>query len=159
VTRARRFVIRAATAGDSADILAWRNDPRTREMSGSQDVIAATAHAQWYLAKLASPDCCIYIAAADAGAKLGMVRFDRLDRRTARASINMSPEHRGQGLGAKILQRAVDTYLAANVDVTVLQATIKNENAASERIFTQVGFSGRAEIGIPGFFAMSYARA
>ena len=158
MTNAPEFVLRVATAGDSADVLAWRNDPDTREMSGDQSVVSPSDHEDWYAERLARSDCCIYIAVADDDTKLGMVRFDKVNRHTARVSINVSPGHRGRGVGARILQRGIDTYLAANVDVTALRATIRNENAASERIFAQAGFSNRMDAGTPGFFAVRYSR-
>lgn len=158
VGSAMHFVIRSATTQDEADILRWRNDRIARMMSDKQDIIAEDEHAKWYKTKLTNANYCIYMAIGDLDVKLGMIRFDKLDKGIARVSINLAPDRREKGLGKKLLQRGIDMYLAVNRDVTIIEAIIKNENKISEHIFSQAGFEERTNAGSAEFFKLIYKK-
>jgi RimJ/RimL family protein N-acetyltransferase len=137
--------IRRATANDSADLLAWRNDERTRLASVSQEPVSAEDHEGWLSRSLASRDRVLYIGtlpnASGADQSVGMCRFDLADGGTAEVSINLNPSFRGRGLAAQLLARAIESLEESGEAPTRLTATIRSENAASTRIFIGCGFT------------------
>lgn len=154
----QQFTIRSAVLDDEADILEWRNDPFASRMSVGRNVVARAEHAVWYRARLADPDCRMYVAVDERGAKLGIVRFDRIDRTVARVSINVAPHHRGRGVGASLLRVGVETYLAQETGIQSIEAIINASNKASERIFALAHFGDQHAAGESGFFAITYRR-
>ena len=131
---AEDVTLRPATQTDSTDILKWRNDPVTREMSLTTEEISPEEHEAWLTKKLASPDTLLLIAEYD-GQKAGCLRYDLSDQ--AIVSINLNPAWRGHGLGPAILHRG-EAYIPATI--TSLSAEIKADNAPSIRAFESAGF-------------------
>ena len=131
----RSLRLRAAGQKDSDSLLAWRNDPVTRAMSGDSDRVAVADHRRWFASVLADPDRRILIAEYD-GVAAGMVRIDH-DRKTGRAvvSINLNPVMRGRGLAGSILRAALKRESA-----TMYEAVVRDDNAPSRRLFEGSGF-------------------
>ena len=154
-----RFIIRKADEQDESDILRWRNDETARIMSERKNIICEAEHSRWYRAKLATSTCCIYIAVGDMGAKLGMVRFDKVEDSVSRVSINVAPDLRVRGLGKKLLRVALDTYWKMNPEIILIEAVIKNDNSISDDVFAKVGFAGHAEADVSDFFKVTLKRA
>lgn len=128
--------IRPATADDAMDLLAWRNDPVTRAMSGDSAEIGRDAHLAWFARALADPDRVIYVAETG-GAKIGMARFDR-DGAAWIASVAVAPDHRGKGHGAALMRLALADLLAKRPGDVF--ARVREGNAASLRLFEGLGF-------------------
>ncbi|MDZ4374993.1 MAG: GNAT family protein [Phenylobacterium sp.] len=125
------LTLRRATAADALDVLAWRNDPQTRAMSRDTSEVESAAHLAWFERALADPARTILIGEVG-GRKVGMVRFDHGDE--TEVSINLAPDHRGQGLSHPLLMKAL-----AGIQGDVW-AEIRIENAASIRLFERAGF-------------------
>ncbi len=129
--------LRAATADDAPQLLAWRNDPETRKQSVSTDVVAEASHKEWLARSLASSDRRLYIA-LQAGAEVGTVRLDRDGGETWEVSITVAPSARGKKLSASML---VALEERAKVDgAKVLTAKIRASNAASVAAFKRAGY-------------------
>jgi len=130
--------VRAAQDTDSRDLWLWRNDALTRAMSLSTAEISWDAHVAWFTQSLADVSRRFYVAEAD-GAKVGMCRFDlAYDGASAEVSINLNPDLRGRGWGAPVLAAGITRF---RQDFPVaLTATIRSDNAASQRIFARCGF-------------------
>lgn len=147
--------IRPAAAEDSRNLFEWRNDQQTRLASISQAEVGWADHEKWLANSLASSERHIYIAElteGDAVAEVGMCRFDvDPERVTAEVSINLNPVFRGRKLAASVLQAAVQRFLAEHSGVT-LEATIRLDNSASERIFTTSGFSRQSTDAVFGYY-------
>lgn len=126
-----KMVLRKATEADALDILAWRNDPHTRAMSRNQDEVDTASHIAWFGKALVDPRRTFLIGEVD-DEKIGMVRFDRGDE--TEVSIHLNPAYRSQGLSYPLLMEAL-TFVAGDV-----WAEIKEENAASLRLFERAGF-------------------
>jgi RimJ/RimL family protein N-acetyltransferase len=132
--RARLIVLRQATEADAELLLAWRNDPVTRQFSLQTDPIALSEHQAWLAASLRNPDRRLLVGSIGAE-PVGTVRFDRLDDGAQRVSIAISPEWRRRGVG-RALQRAACREVAPSR----LIAEIRENNVASRRIFRGCGF-------------------
>ena len=135
------ITLRLACEHDSDDILRWRNDPDTVVASPTGSVDAA-AHARWYQEKLHDPRCTIFIAEIidemHSSCSVGVVRFDRTDS-SAEVSITINPAFRGKGHGKLVLRKALHNYFSSS-EVHSIIAHIVEENTASIRLFTSLGF-------------------
>ena len=134
-------VRRAAPAPDGEDSRAvwqWRNDPVTRQMSRTTDLIAWEDHHRWYARTASAAGTCLLILMQD-GVPACMVRFDTLAPETAEVHINMNPALRGTGQGRPMLAAAC-AYGWDELKLSSIYANIKVENQPSRRIFEGVGF-------------------
>jgi len=125
------MILRPAQSRDAADLLAWRNDPLTREMSRSAGAVTPEQHQAWFAAVLEGAEVTLLIGESE-GVKVGMVRLDHGPE--TEVSINVNPACRGRGYGEALL-----TLALARVERPVF-AEIKPENLASQRLFERVGF-------------------
>ncbi|MGB1007818.1 MAG: GNAT family N-acetyltransferase [Thalassobaculaceae bacterium] len=137
------FRLRPARLNDSAAVFAWRNDPLTRSMSRASAPVTWDDHQRWFAAVIDIPSRRVVIAEG-AGARLAVVRFDRMDGGDGagtvwEVSINLNPAWRGRGLGGAVLRAACDGFQAPGASLS-LHAEIRAENAASRRVFEAAGF-------------------
>ncbi len=132
------MLIRSASIADSQDVLAWRNDEFSRSMFFDSNKISDKDHEKWFEKLLASENSSIVIGEQAEG-KVGVCRFD-FDNETgsAEVSINLNPSFRGKGLSANLLGKAIENYIGSH-DVDLI-ARVKNNNTASRKIFSRVGF-------------------
>jgi GNAT superfamily N-acetyltransferase len=148
---APRVTLRAANGDDSERLLGWRNDPETRAMSLTNEVIGLDQHAAWLDRSLLSEARRLTIAEA-AGAPVGTVRLDRHSHGEWEVSLTVAPEARGQGYAPDLLRAA--EALARGVGAVRLVAVIKAENEASVRAFKRAGYYGFAALAkSPGVLA------
>lgn len=126
------MTVRKATTDDAADVLAWRNDPLTREMSRSTKPVGAADHVRWFQSALQDPACTLLIG-EQGGRKIGMVRLARGEE--TEVSINLNPAARGRRLAGELLALALADEPGA------ILAVIKPENLASIRLFEGAGFA------------------
>lgn len=104
-------------------------------MSHSSAPIPYAQHQAWFEAALSNSNRRLVMA--DTSVPVGVVRFDR-DGNHAVVSINIAPEMRGRGLGAKMLL-STDSFVD-DWGVTELIAEIKPSNLASLKIFERAGY-------------------
>jgi L-amino acid N-acyltransferase YncA len=134
------MTIRRATAGDSADLLEWRNDEQTRAASISGQVVTQGEHDAWFARSLAASDRSIYLAVDEASrTSVGMCRFD-VEEARVEISINLNPLWRGKGVAREVLAAAIDHFRADDARRMPLVATIRGSNKPSARIFVSCGF-------------------
>lgn len=139
--------LRHANRKDCRTIWQWANDPDVRAVSFAPEPIAYEDHVKWFEARLDDADCLMYIAEDSAAGRhptpVGQARFERKGQEAV-ISISLDREFRARGLGARIIELAARTYLAAT-DAQVINAYIKTENAASLAAFKKAGFySGKS---------------
>jgi RimJ/RimL family protein N-acetyltransferase len=79
-----------------------------------------------------------YVAIDANAAPLGQVRFN-VDNGRGTVSIGLGSEHRGKGLGVKVLDQAVEEVFQTG-RVRQLDAYVKADNQASLRLFERAGF-------------------
>jgi UDP-2,4-diacetamido-2,4,6-trideoxy-beta-L-altropyranose hydrolase len=130
--------LRRAEAKDSRIIWSWANDPLTRAVSFSSDPIPWESHVEWFETLLADSKAMFYVATDAHAAPLGQVRFN-VDNGRGTVSIGLGSEHRGKGLGVKILNQAVEEVFQDG-RVHELDAYVKADNQASLRLFERAGF-------------------
>ncbi|WP_394360360.1 GNAT family N-acetyltransferase [Amycolatopsis sp. SB7-3] len=136
------MLAREATEADAGLLLAWRNDPRTRQASRSTAVITLDEHSAWLRGVLASPDRVLYVVELD-GVPVGTVRFDREDEGVWEVSITLAPESRGRGLSASVLAEGERAFTAGH-RVRVVTAAVHRDNAASAALFDRAGYAETA---------------
>ncbi|WP_326567647.1 GNAT family N-acetyltransferase [Amycolatopsis rhabdoformis] len=129
---------REATDADAELLLAWRNDPRTRQASRSSGVIDLADHLRWLRGVLASPDRVLLVVSEDAG-PVGTVRFDREAPGEWEVSITLAPESRGRGLSRAVLAEG-ERWLSESHEVHVVLAAVHEDNAASAALFERSGY-------------------
>jgi UDP-2,4-diacetamido-2,4,6-trideoxy-beta-L-altropyranose hydrolase len=130
--------LRRAEAKDSRMIWSWANDPLTRAVSFSSDPISWERHVKWFESQLADSNAMFYVATDAQAAPLGQVRFN-VDNGRGTVSIGLGSEHRGKGLGVKVLDQAVQEVFQTG-RVRQLDAYVKADNQASLRLFERAGF-------------------
>ena len=150
------IIIRPATAEDSSDLFTWRNDEQTRFASVSQSKIERADHDVWFTKSLTNGKRRIYIAElageSNTALSVGMCRFDlEPDLAVAEVSINLNPGFRGRGLAGSVLRAAIERFRVEYSGVR-LEATIRLDNAASDRIFTSSGFSREFADAVFGYY-------
>lgn len=123
--------LRLAVSDDADLLLAWRNDPVTRQSSHSTSAVGADEHAAWFRRALENPKRQIFMVMEGDDA-VAMVRADQEDK-AYELSWSVAPSQRGRGLG----KRAVG-LLAERLDGP-LRAEVKEGNVASQRIAESVG--------------------
>lgn len=128
---------------DSRAVWEWRNDPVTRQMSCTTELIPWSAHKLWYARTASAAGTTLLIAAVD-GEPACMVRLDTLTPGAAEVHINMNPALRGKGLGRPILAAAC-AYGFDQHKLSCIDAHIKVENTPSIKIFEGVGFVRHGE--------------
>jgi UDP-2,4-diacetamido-2,4,6-trideoxy-beta-L-altropyranose hydrolase len=129
--------LRPASQADCRTIWDWANAPEVRDASFSSAPIPWDTHLRWYAAKIANPNCCIYIAGTDNCPAFGQVRFD-VTGGEATISVSMvRPE--GKGWGAAVIARAVQAFWA-DFPFDRIHAYIKAGNRTSLFAFEKAGF-------------------
>lgn len=133
--------LRRANKDDAERLLAWRNDPVTRQASLDRREVPPAQHVAWLERTLASDAVVLYIVEEPTLGPCGQVRLNRLKRGGALVSIGLAAEARGRGLGAAAL-RAVRSDAYRPAWATALYAVIRDDNDASRRAFEAAGFAG-----------------
>ena len=130
-----------ASLSHSRAIWQWRNDPVTRSMFRSEDLISWECHSNWYQKTLANPNRIMYVAITEQ-LPIGVVRFDSINNLegTFEISININPLERSKGLGLEVLKNALYKLKQERPGVQKIIAEVKKENPASNRLFVSCGF-------------------
>jgi UDP-2,4-diacetamido-2,4,6-trideoxy-beta-L-altropyranose hydrolase len=136
--RTRKLTLRPATEEDSRRLWLWRNDPTARAMFKNQQPVPWETHCEWLAARLSDAGTLIFIVEAD-GRPCGSVRFHSELTRTASVSIAMARHVRGLGYGAAALSLACQQVFRQRF-CDRIEARVKHENFASQRIFLKSGF-------------------
>ena len=130
---------RPATVADEALLLEWANDPVNRANSFSPAEITAASHRAWLAARLGSPSCRIFVVETSDGHPVGQVRLDAgavgwvID-------YSIAPEHRGCGLGNRLLRAALAAFASAEPHARLI-GVVKGDNEASNGVFARLRFA------------------
>lgn len=149
-----RIYLRPAVDDDCRSIWAWANDPDVRNASFSSDLIPREDHDRWYLSKLNDMACVFLVSEDETGELTGQVRFD-LDGHEATISAAMSPESRGKGQGAHLIERATRRVMRER-NLSSVHAYIKPENARSAHAFAKAGYHKHGCARVKGQDALHY---
>jgi RimJ/RimL family protein N-acetyltransferase len=130
--------VRQAGKSDMEQFLAWRNDPRVVASSFTEGRIELADHQRWYLQKLASPNCGLYVVESEA-APAGQFRFD-IDGPEATINYSLATAFRGRGLATESMMRAIAAFHNDHAEVHHLVGFVKPDNVASCRVFEKLCF-------------------
>lgn len=131
--------LRKATSADKKLIYNWANDPETRANSFNSKPIAWEDHDRWYDGKMSDENCDFYIF-MDFFKPLGVVRVDYNSEGQGEISYSIDSECRGQGLGREMISLLEKTVASGKRDNKNLIAKVKDDNEASKKIFTSLGY-------------------
>ena len=132
------MIIRAAEWKDVHDILEWRNDPHTRNMSFNSHKITVEDHNRWFKESISSDNHHLYIGLNEKE-KIGLCYFHLKDtEKISKVSININPVHRGKGIAEKFLRMSMDFFFLERT--TPILAIVKKINAPSMKIFQRCGY-------------------
>lgn len=135
------LTLRPVTADDAEQLLRWRNDATTREMSVHQNEVTPADHRAWLANSLANEARALLIAEHE-GRAVGVVRLDREKHGEWEISLTVAPEARGQGHAVSMLRAG--ELRARELGVLRLVARIRPENERSIRAFKTAGYYGFA---------------
>lgn len=124
--------LRNATIDDAQLLLAWRNDPVTRANSLNTEIITPANHLRWLSITIKNARRQLLIA-EERNIAVGTVSIEKNKNKSYEISWTVAPEHRGKGIGKKMVAAVIRAY-----DVSKLHATIKSSNIASIRIAEQL---------------------
>jgi UDP-2,4-diacetamido-2,4,6-trideoxy-beta-L-altropyranose hydrolase len=142
--------LRLVQARDSAQLLAWTNDPATRQQSFDPAPVPLGQHEAWLASQLAQPERYLLLLAetTDTGEPAGLIRFalttdnelTNAPETTATLSYSLAPACRGRGWAAPLLLAGTRAVLAAFPHVARVLGEVKADNVASVRAFRRAGF-------------------
>jgi RimJ/RimL family protein N-acetyltransferase len=131
--------IRRADVKDAELLWRWRNDSVVRQNSFHSDPIPWNEHESWFAKRLGSPDTVIYILEEGRLGPVAQARYERRDRSVAEVHLTVGPAYRSKGYGKNILTRSIP-LARSELGVTMLEAYVKKDNAASIHLFLGAGF-------------------
>ncbi|WP_327075973.1 UDP-2,4-diacetamido-2,4,6-trideoxy-beta-L-altropyranose hydrolase [Janthinobacterium sp. CG_S6] len=140
---ARRLVgtdlgLRAAQPEDCAALYQWRNAPENRRHAHQSGQIAYADHQRWFADSLDRDDRHLLIG-YDAHGPVGVLRYDK-HIGSWLTSIYLAPGRHGAGLGRKLIEQGIEWMRARHGPRCQIQAEIKMDNIASQRVFMQAGY-------------------
>jgi RimJ/RimL family protein N-acetyltransferase len=133
--------LRPATMEDSANLLAWRNDPSTYINYRIAKPIAPSHHRMWMEVNVRHgyPTRIVLMADDDKDISVGVVDLQARNPEMSvyEVGITIAPKLRGRGYGREALDLACRRK---NIVGRTLTAEIRIENAASKAVFRHCGF-------------------
>jgi len=125
---------RKANIKDSKDIWKWRNNIITRQNCTNQGVVTWSEHCDWY--KNALKNRIIIISIQNKKNKIGIVRYDKVDKFEYDISININPKYRNKKYGKLVILDS-EKFIKKNC---VIIAKIKPSNLASINLFKSCNY-------------------
>lgn len=134
------ITLRNAEFGDCRLIYSWRNQPSVRKYFFDSQEIPFEVHENWFRESLDKEGRFLLVALLEE-TPLGVIRFDVLhgEPEAAEVDIYLAPEMHGRGLGTRLLE-AGEKWAFNHTEIRSLRAKVKEENAASVRMFKKRGF-------------------
>ncbi|HKP23787.1 MAG TPA: UDP-2,4-diacetamido-2,4,6-trideoxy-beta-L-altropyranose hydrolase [Dongiaceae bacterium] len=128
-----RVTMRSATIADCESIWRWRNADFVLQGSKTPAPVSLPDHRAWFEAVLKDANRRVLIGEAD-GEPVGVLRFDLLENE-ATASVYLTPQGRGRGIGPELLIQG-QIWLRSNAPHVVrIKAEIRSTNEASIEAF------------------------
>ncbi|QNH60820.1 UDP-2,4-diacetamido-2,4,6-trideoxy-beta-L-altropyranose hydrolase [Hymenobacter sediminicola] len=139
------FHLRPARPTDSAQLLAWTNDPTVRQHSFNPNPVPQTEHEQWFAARLTDPNSLLMVAEdAPTGRPVGLIRF-QLEDNQATLSYLLDAAYRGRGLAPLLLLAGTRLALQRFSAVQQVLGLVQPNNLASVKAFQRAGFRQLAQ--------------
>lgn len=134
------FQLRPVVAADSAQLLAWTNDPTVRQFSFNSNPVSPAEHEQWLAARLGHPQHLLLLAEdAESKQPVGLIRFS-IEVKEATLSYLLDAAYRGQGLAPQLLVQGTRHVLQEQPALRRVVGHVQQRNEASIRAFRRAGF-------------------
>jgi UDP-2,4-diacetamido-2,4,6-trideoxy-beta-L-altropyranose hydrolase len=127
----------------------WANDPLVRRMSFAREPIGLAVHEPWLTARLADPDCRLFLVLDERKTPMGLVRFTHEGKGRWALGVTLAPKRRGRGLAASVIARGCEG-LRAEQGKVVIGARTRVENTAFRRAAQKVGFVEKGKVKVKG---------
>ncbi|SMC00451.1 GCN5-related N-acetyltransferase [Hymenobacter roseosalivarius DSM 11622] len=135
------FQLRPVTPSDSAQLLAWTNEPTVRQASFNPQPVPAELHERWLNARLADPYALLLMAEEEAaGAPVGLIRFN-ISHDEATLSYLLDPGYRARGWAALLLALGTAHLARAFPQLRRIVGHVQLRNQASLRAFERAGYT------------------
>lgn len=133
-----KITFREATFEDSKITFDLSNDKEVRNNSINKNQINWEEHLKWLKNKLEDRGYKIYLFYMEK-VFVGQVKFE-INAQEAVISISISEEFRGQGLAQNILEKSIQNLISQFNNIKTITAYIKQNNIASTKSFSKIGF-------------------
>lgn len=130
------LTVRPANANDALTYFAWVNDPVVRSSAIHSEPVDMTTHLKWFDRRLSDVNTHLYVLEAG-DLPIGQVRFERHGEE-ATIDYSLDVLVRGRGWASQLLKLGIEALNSSRP--TILNATLKPENAASAATFIRLGF-------------------
>jgi len=132
---------RIATSLDSNFILSLRNEENSRNNSFESGVISLEEHNKWFTLRLGRIKFEPIMVFLIDEVNIGITRLDLINQysRSYRINIMVSQDHRGKGLGLRLLLKTC-SFAQEDLSAKEIHAKVKQVNAASLSIFRKAEF-------------------
>ena len=138
----KEIFAREATLPDMYLYYQWANDKEVREQSFNKRGFSIESHINWF-SKRVDSDLFIMLVFVDIeGLPVGQIRFERSGSHVKQATIAFSIDevHRGQGLGAKVLELGCDEMFKRWGLDNEAYGEVLEDNIPSRKAFIKAGF-------------------
>ncbi len=154
--RACDLQLRRATEDDCQLLWQWRNDPTVRATTFTDNLVPLDSHQVWFRNRLEDEQCQLLIGEDSDRTPVGQIRFD-IKQDEAEISISIAREQRGHGYGTSLIRLATEELFSRSA-VRCVNAFIRQDNTASQRMFDKAGFCLSGEMDIRGKPAVCYSK-
>ncbi|MHC1681695.1 MAG: GNAT family N-acetyltransferase [Clostridiaceae bacterium] len=134
----KELFLRKANLEDCDLIYEYANDKEVRNNSFNSGTISYDTHVNWFKNKLNDKNNLFFIL-TDGYASYGQIRLD-ISNNEGLISYSIAKEHRGHGLGKKIMLLIEDYIKENKVDINIIIAKVKPNNLASKKVFEALGY-------------------
>lgn len=133
--------LREAIDKDESILLEWANEKMVRAQSFNKKRIGVEEHKKWMKETLERENRLQYIMCDEDNYSFGQIRFDRnKGGKIATVDISIAYEARGRGIGKLLINLGLKKVREQWGENVVIQALVKANNTASNRVFEYTGF-------------------
>ena len=129
---------------DCGFVFSLSNAPLVRVNSFNQKQIEYSSHCNWFTKTLADKNMLFFLVFTDESEKdfVGQIRFNRESEASAECVISLSitESFRGKHIARDFLELGIEELKKYWYSVNTVVAEVKDENAASNRLFIKEGF-------------------
>jgi RimJ/RimL family protein N-acetyltransferase len=136
--------LRKVNYSDMELLYRWANDPETRANAFDSTIISFEGHQNWFKQKMSSQDVLFFIYRYD-GKDIGQLRLD-IKGNTAVIDYSVDPSLRRKGYGCRMIALTEEKIRTEYSMIKQLQAQVKFENKASQRIFQKLNYTEHPKI-------------
>jgi len=144
--------MRIVNSEDESKLLGWRNSSKIVKYTRTQSPISTQEHSHWFKKRLEVSELEPILIFMHGEASVGMTRLDLIRSlpKTYEVSILVDEGFQNAGLGTRMLFQTC-SHAAKKLSATFVTADIHNDNYASIKLFTNLGFI--KQIGESGNFS------